>query len=238
MMIRSTPPASAHLAERPVPAPAPMIGRPASTCARSRASASSRVISASRIISSSRSAIASANASSFTSRSSSCTSTFGAERLAQPLEQRRVGLGVVERLALGRDHRDAAQRHEERRRPGRAGQLAPDPAAELAALVRRRPHQRDRRVVDVEVAVGEALGHALARPEVDHVERAERDDLRQAELARRLEPSRIRGQHAADELVGELRRRHVERAGDEAAARMSSSIDSPPVPVWWKTSTS
>ena len=27
MMIRSTPPASAHLAERPVPAPAPMIGR-------------------------------------------------------------------------------------------------------------------------------------------------------------------------------------------------------------------
>ena len=27
-MIRSAPPASAHLADRPVPAPAPMIGRP------------------------------------------------------------------------------------------------------------------------------------------------------------------------------------------------------------------
>ena len=28
MMIRSAPPASAHFAERPVPAPAPMIGLP------------------------------------------------------------------------------------------------------------------------------------------------------------------------------------------------------------------
>ena len=39
MMIRSQPPASAHLAESPVPAPAPMIGRPASICARRRSDA-------------------------------------------------------------------------------------------------------------------------------------------------------------------------------------------------------
>src|SRR3954453_11647513 len=44
MMIRSAPPASAHLAESPVPAPAPMIGFPASTCPRRRASASALVI--------------------------------------------------------------------------------------------------------------------------------------------------------------------------------------------------
>ena len=43
MMIRSAPPASASFAESPVPAPAPMIGLPASTWARRRASASSRV---------------------------------------------------------------------------------------------------------------------------------------------------------------------------------------------------
>ena len=43
MMIRSAPPASAHFAESPVPAPAPMIGRPASISARRRASASVRV---------------------------------------------------------------------------------------------------------------------------------------------------------------------------------------------------
>src|SRR5918994_4523472 len=37
MMIRSAPPASANLAEIPVPAPAPMIGRPPSIWAHSRA---------------------------------------------------------------------------------------------------------------------------------------------------------------------------------------------------------
>ena len=43
MMMRSMPPASAHLAQMPVPAPPPMIGRPAATWARSRARHSSRV---------------------------------------------------------------------------------------------------------------------------------------------------------------------------------------------------
>src|SRR6516162_5996028 len=43
MMIRSMPPASAHLADRPMPAPPPMIGRPAATWARSRRKHSSRV---------------------------------------------------------------------------------------------------------------------------------------------------------------------------------------------------
>ena len=42
MMIRSAPPASANFAESPVPAPAPMIGDRASTCARRRRSDSSR----------------------------------------------------------------------------------------------------------------------------------------------------------------------------------------------------
>src|SRR5690349_17778975 len=44
MMIRSMPPASAHLAERPVPAPPPMMGRPAATWERSRARIWSRVM--------------------------------------------------------------------------------------------------------------------------------------------------------------------------------------------------
>src|SRR5262245_4541154 len=43
MMIRSDPPASANLAEMPVPAPAPTIGRPASVWARSRVNTCSRV---------------------------------------------------------------------------------------------------------------------------------------------------------------------------------------------------
>src|SRR3954469_1309440 len=42
-MIRSMPPASAHLADSPVPAPPPMMGRPAATWARRRRRHSSRV---------------------------------------------------------------------------------------------------------------------------------------------------------------------------------------------------
>src|SRR4029077_20303292 len=42
MMIRSAPPASAHLADKPVPAPAPMMAWPRSALARSRARSSSR----------------------------------------------------------------------------------------------------------------------------------------------------------------------------------------------------
>ena len=81
MMIRSAPPASAHFADSPVPAPAPMIGLPASICARSRASASARVTSShpprsASISSCSRFAIASAKAGSLTSASTSCTSTL------------------------------------------------------------------------------------------------------------------------------------------------------------------
>ena len=95
MMIRSTPPASAHLAERPVPAPAPMIGLPGVDL-RPQARERLRPRHAD-IISWSRSAIASANAGSLTSRSSSCSSTFVAEVLAQRREQRLVGGRVVER---------------------------------------------------------------------------------------------------------------------------------------------
>ena len=40
MMIRSAPPASAHFAESPVPAPAPMITPPSAIVRRKRASAS------------------------------------------------------------------------------------------------------------------------------------------------------------------------------------------------------
>src|SRR5919202_4872963 len=43
MMIRSAPPASANLAEMPVPAPAPMMGLPCAICACSRSSTCARV---------------------------------------------------------------------------------------------------------------------------------------------------------------------------------------------------
>ena len=219
MMIRSAPPASAHFAESPVPAPAPMIGFPCSTCALRRASASARVTSPSSIISCSRSAMSPANSGSFTSSSSSCTSTSGPSVSCRPSSSAASASGswktwpstaIIETPFSGMYSAVG---------PGRRRELAPDPPAELEALLGRRAHQRDRRVVDVEVPVREALGHGVPRAEVDHVERAERDDLRQPERARRLEPVGPGGEHAADELVGELGRRHVEDPGEEAALR-------------------
>ena len=139
-----------------------------------------------------------------------------ADALAQRGEQRRVGLGVVERLPLGVDHRDPAQRDEERDGTGRRRELARDPPAQLGALLPRRAHQRDRRVVHVEVAPLELRRHGVAAAEVDHVERAQRDDLRQPRAARRLEPVRPGRQHAADEVVAQLGRGDVEHAGQEA----------------------
>jgi hypothetical protein len=50
MMIKSAPPASASLAEMPVPAPQPTIGLPAAFCCRSRATISSRAIAISNEI--------------------------------------------------------------------------------------------------------------------------------------------------------------------------------------------
>ncbi len=214
-MIRSAPPASASFAERPVPAPAPMIGLPASTWARSRASAS---FACHRISSCRRSAIATANAGSLMSRLDLVHLDRVVERLAQPREERSVRVGVVEHLPLDGDHRDALQRHEQHRRALGVGQLAADRPSELGALLGRRAHQRHRRVVHVEIARLELRRHGLARAEVHHVERAERHDLRHARCARRLQPVGACGEHAADELVRELRRRRVEHAGEEPVA--------------------
>src|SRR3990172_94340 len=113
---------------------------------------------------------------------------LGLEVLAQSGEERLVGGRIVEDLALDGDHRDPLERHEERGRPRRRLELARDQLPEHGALLRRGAHERDRRVVDVEVPLPVALGNGVQGPEVDHVERAERDDLRKAELARRLPP--------------------------------------------------
>src|ERR687895_296173 len=139
------------------------------------------------------------------------------EAFAESLEQCRIGLGVVERLVLCVDHRDALQRHEQAYGARRLGELARDPAPQLRALLPGGPHERHRRVVHVEVAVLELRRHGVARAEVDHVERAERHDLRHAGAPGGLEPGRPGRQHAAHEVVAQLGRRDVEHAGQEPA---------------------
>ena len=108
-----------------MPAPAPMIGLPASTCARRRASASARVTRAAWISSCSRSAIAVANAGSLTFSLALVQLDPARQRLLQAGDERIVGFRVVERLAGDVDHRHAAQRDEHRDRAGAAESLRP-----------------------------------------------------------------------------------------------------------------
>ena len=120
MMIRSAPPSCAHLADRPVPAPAPMTGLPAATCSRSWASASSRVTSHApdqlvqavghrrgerRVVDVGVDLVDLDLAGSMPSRSAAKSASSAC--------------GVVERLAVDVDGRDALQRDEEHGGPPR-----------------------------------------------------------------------------------------------------------------------
>ena len=224
MMIRSAPPASAHLAERPVPAPAPMIGLPGLDL---RAQPGEGLVAG-------HAALARSPAVSSCSRSA----IAARERRVVDVQSRARARRRPGRAPRGARRTSAAsasgswngcpsaaisetprERDEERQRaPCAAFSLRGDPPPELGALLGRRAHERDGGVVLVEEPVAEPLRHGVAGAEVDHVEGAERDDLRNAELARGLEPVGPGGEDSADEFVGELRRRHVEHAGDEPAA--------------------
>ena len=226
MMIRSTPPASAHLADSPVPAPAPMITPPPSSVARSSRAPrrpSSRSPSRRRPACST---IASANASVVdVLPSSSTSSTLSPSPSRSAANSAASASGSWNGCALDVDHRDAPERHEQRDRPGRGRQLARDPPAELRVLLRRRAHQRDRRVVHVEVAALELRRHRVARAEVDHVERAERDDLR--EPGARPRPRAGRARRRARRRRG---RRTARSSSRRARRRGSPPRRAPPSP--------
>ena len=220
-MIRSAPPASASFAERPVPG----AGADDRRCRRRPARAAGR-----------------APRRAFTPRRlDQLVQPVGHRRRERRVVDVLAALVHLDRRRrASRAARRAAPRR--RRRRGTAGPataiietppsgtksaVGPVAPESLRPIVRpssahslgRRAHQRHRRVVDVEVAVVELRRHRLARAEVDHVERAERDDLRHARRARGLEPVGPRREHAADELVGELGRRRVEHAREEAVLR-------------------
>ena len=195
MMIRSAPPASAHLAESPVPAPAPITAR----AARDRRAAAARSASAR-----------------FTRHSPTKLVQLRDHRVGEgrivdvgvQLDQLHVrarrcartaaksassAVGVVERAAWRGDHRDAAERHEQRHGPGGRRELARD------LLARARAHSSGVVRISVTCALctyrlrpSNCAGHRLARAEVDHVESAQRDDLRHAGAARRGEAVRAR----------------------------------------------
>ena len=201
MTIRSMPPASSHLADRPVPAPPPMSGRPAAILARKRSSS-----------------VCSSDAG-HGERGERCRRVRAARaRDLAPGGDQRVGEGLVVDVqrqadaACGRRRRGSAARsprtargrprgrgtagpagRSPRRRPRGSGSapgrvialsLSAMNVADRAALVGRRAHQRHGRVVAVELPRLEALGHRVPGAEVHHVERAARADVGQRRGAR------------------------------------------------------
>ena len=76
-------------------------------------------------------------------------------RVFDRVEQGGVGIGVVEWLAGGVDQRDAALRKQEADGPVAAVERLGDEATDRDVLVRRRAHQRDLRVVNVQPTVAE-----------------------------------------------------------------------------------
>src|SRR5688572_30946250 len=156
MMMRSTPPRSENLAEMPVPAPAPMIGSPALTRARRRPSESSRAINGIR-------APCETGEKLLRHRVSECgivdvevelDERHGwSDSSANRVEQCGVGFGIVKLLPRSVQRTDALQGKEQRRRRRRLVQLARDDLAELTAFIGRRAHERDVRIVHVELAV-------------------------------------------------------------------------------------
>src|SRR3954469_18029241 len=94
--------------------------------------------------------------------------------------------GIVKRRASGRiiewlthliDAGDALERQHDGDRTFSRGQLAADLLAKFDIFVRRRSHQRDAGIVNVEFAASEVVRYGVARPEVDHVQRAYGNNL-------------------------------------------------------------
>src|SRR5262245_38341032 len=97
-----------------------------------------------------------------------------AYRLFERAKQGRIGVRVPEGLAWRIERRDTSLGEEEADGSVHPVEPLADPAAHALVLLRRGPHQRDLRVVDMELALAIALRDRVGRTEVDHVERADR----------------------------------------------------------------
>ena len=210
MTMRSAPPASSHLAERPVPAPPPTIASPRAAIAWNFSI---------RFLRSNRGIVTSEPFGACLSPRAKCgrrrrrrkrnrdrdvtldaddlTRRALARGLLDGAKQSRVGLRIVKGLA-GRIERGNATLGQEEAHGGvHAVEALPDPAPDSIVLRRRGAHQRHLRVVDVEKPSLELLRHGVARAEIDHVERADRAEIRHAGADHRAHAVLGRRQHAA-----------------------------------------
>src|SRR5262249_12528914 len=134
----------------------------------------------------------------------------GAYPITQALKQGRIGLGPKEWLARRVDRRYAATRNDYSSRTAGGARLFRDFLAESIVLLRRRPHERHVWVMLVEAPVPKLERHSVRRPEIDHVQGAERDHLRHSAQRGRRQPIGTGAQLAADQLVSKFRRGDVQ----------------------------
>jgi hypothetical protein len=141
------------------------------------------------------------------------------EGALERIEERRVGFRIVERLAGRIERRDA--------RPP-AGGSAPalaavkplgDPFAHCAVLVRRGAHERDLRIVPVEIPAPVFLRHRIEAAEIDHIERADGADIWEARADHGAQSVRAGAQHAIEEEVADLCRGDVDETDEQPAIR-------------------
>src|SRR5688500_15491146 len=121
MMMRSTPPRSANLAEMPVPAPAPMIGELDSICERRRRSDALRAMKGilrHMLLQPGQPFIRQrlCKLGVIDVRVNLANAHLLANAFSQRLEERAIGLRIAKRLALGIQHAHSAQGKHERDR--------------------------------------------------------------------------------------------------------------------------
>ena len=190
-MIRSIPPASAHLAERPVPAPPPMIGTPGGDLARNGRGSQSRVMeheSASRRPSAKWQRPSSVGRAAASAKAGSliCSSRDSSADVRMPGQPRGQGIEKARRRPPGRGTAAPAHRAQKAAERGSGPATGPRPRRRTSAI--RRPSSWfSSGVVRIRVTDGlwwwnrrpaNRSGTVWPRPEVDHVERPDADHLR------------------------------------------------------------
>src|SRR5262245_46131834 len=194
MMIRSIPPASSALAERPVPAPPPTIGRPSAIVACSLSRIALRGIAG--IVASSLRYIEECCDRDLREggvvdmqRQTDDPSLFGlSHRALERGEQGGIRLRIEESAAFPVKRGDALLGDQYANLSLARVQLLPDPRADTSAFVDICAHKGHIGIVPVKIAPVQFRWNCLRRPEIHHVECAYRADIGEAGAGDGSEP--------------------------------------------------
>src|SRR5882757_5376502 len=223
MISKSAPPASALFAESPVPAPAPMIGRPFSISTWSRAMTSRRFTS---VFPSSRGLVGDElvqTIRSFYSERGIVDGSFPVDRFdgagdgfLERLDEGGIGSRVVKRLPLDGNGRKPAVRDHHRDSSRCRSEPLRYSLSYFSVLRRCRSHESHTGVMDVQRPIGELRRHRINGSEVDHVESPEAEHQWYPCAHRCGQAVRTRAEYSTDQFIGEFGRREVEDSRNHA----------------------